>query len=71
MLITVVDPPQTKSRYLVMSPALEQVFSEIEKGAEEQLEVLWSKQEHIEKGEVSVEMFPKLIGHIEKLRRKT
>ena len=54
-----------------MSPALERAFSEIEKGAEEQLEVLWSKQEHIEKGEVSVEMFPKLIGHIEKLRRKT
>ena len=35
LIVDVVDPPQTRSRYPVMSPALEQAFSEIEKGAEE------------------------------------
>ena len=38
LIVDVVDPPQTRSRYLVMSPALQQAFSKIEKGAEEQLE---------------------------------
>ena len=54
LIVDIVDPPQTRSRYPVMSPALEQAFSEIEKGAEERLEVLWSKKEHVEVGEVSV-----------------
>ena len=35
LIVDTVDPPQTRSRYPVMSPALEQAFSEIEKGAEE------------------------------------
>ena len=52
LIVDVVDPPQTRSRYLVMSPALEQAFSEIEKGAEEWLEVLRSKKERVEAGEV-------------------
>ena len=50
-----------------MSPALEQAFSEIEKGAEERLEVLHSKKERVEAGEVSAETVPKLIGHMEKV----
>ena len=70
LIVDVVDPPQTRSRYPVMSPALEQVFSEIEKGAEEWLEVLQSKKEHVEAGEVSVEMVPKLIGHVEKVEEQ-
>ena len=70
LIVDIVDPPQTRSRYLVMSPALEQAFSEIEKGAEERLEVLWSKKECLEAGEVSVEMVPKLIGHVEKVKEE-
>ena len=53
-----------------MSPALERAFSEIEKGAEERLEVLRSKKECIQKGEASVETVPKLIGHIEKVEEE-
>ena len=60
LIIDVVDPPQTRSRYPVMSPVLEQAFSEIEKGAEERLEVLRSKKECVEAGEVSAETVPKL-----------
>ena len=59
LIVDVVDPPQTRSRYLVMSLALEQVFSEIEKGAEEWLKVIRSKKECVEAGEVSAEMVPK------------
>ena len=67
LIINVVDPPQTRSRYPVMSPALEQAFSEIEKGPEERLEVLRSKKERVEAGEVSAETVPKLISHMEKV----
>ena len=70
LIIDVVDPPQTRSRYPVMSPALEQAFSEIEKGAEERLEVLQSKKECVEAGEVSAETVPKLIGHVEKVEEE-
>ena len=70
LIVDIVDPPQTRSRYPVMSPALQQAFSEIEKGAEEQLEVLRSKKEHVEAGEVSEEMVPKLIGHVEKVEEE-
>ena len=70
LIIDIVDPPQTRSRYPVMSPALEWVFSEIEKGAEERLEVLRSKKECVEAGEVSTETVPKLIGHVEKVEKE-
>ena len=70
LIIYVVDPPQSRSRYPVMSPALEQAFSEIEKGAEERLEVLRSKKEHVEAEEVSAETVPKLIGHVEKVEEE-
>ena len=70
LIIDVVDPLQTRSRYPVMSPALEQVFSEIEKGAEERLEVLRNKKECVEAGEVSAETVPKLIGHMEKVEEE-
>ena len=70
LIVDVVDPPQTRSRYPVISPALEQAFSEIEKGAEERLEVLWSKKERVEAGEVLVETVPKLIGHVEKVEEE-
>ena len=70
LIVDIVDPPQTRSRYPVMSPALEQAFSEIEKGAEEKLEVLQSKKECVEAGEVSAETVPKLIGHVEKVEEE-
>ena len=70
LIIDVVDPPWTRGRYLVMSPALEQAFREIEKGAEERLEALRSKKERTETGEVSMETVPKLIGHVEKVERE-
>ena len=70
LIIDVVDPPQTRGRYPVMSSALEQAFSEIEKGAEERLEALWSKKECVEVGEVSAETVPKLIGHMEKVEKE-
>ena len=70
LIVDIVDPPQTGSRYPVMSPALEQAFSEIEKGAEEWLEALRSKKEHVEVGEVSAKMVPKLIGHMEKVEEE-
>ena len=70
LIVDVVDPPQTRSRYLVMSPALEQAFSKIEKGAEERLEILRSKKECVEVGEVLVETVPKLIGHVEKVEEE-
>ena len=70
LIIDVVDPPQTRGRYPVMSPALEQAFSEIEKGVEEWLEALRSKKECMEAGEVSTEMVPKLIGHVEKVEEE-
>ena len=70
LIVDVVDPPQTTSRYPVMSPALEQAFSKIEKGVEERLEVLRSKKECVEAGEVSAETVPKLIGHMEKVEEE-
>ena len=53
-----------------MSPALEKALSEIEKGAEERLEVLRSRKKQVEEGETSTEMVPKLIGHIEKVEQE-
>ena len=70
LIVDVVDLPQTRSRDLIMSPALEQVFSKIEKGAGERLEVLRSKKERVEAGEVSAETVPKLIGHVEKVEEE-
>ena len=70
LIVDVVNPPQTRSRYPVMSPALEQAFSEIEKGAEEWLEVLRSKKECVEVGEVLAETVPKLIVHVEKVEEE-
>ena len=70
LIIDIVDPPQTRGRYLVMSSALEQAFREIEKGAEEWLEALRSKKECVEAGEVSAETVPKLIGHVEKVEKE-
>ena len=54
-----------------MSPALEKALSEIEKGAEERLEVLCSRKKRVEEGETSTEMVPKLIGHVERLSRRS
>ena len=70
LIVDIVNPPQTRSRYPVMSPALEKAFSEIEKGTEEWLEVLWSKKECVEAGEVSAETVPKLISHVEKVEEE-
>ena len=70
LIIDVVDPPQTRSRYPVMIPALEQAFSKIEKGAEERLEALRSRKECVEAGEVLAETVPKLISHVEKVEKE-
>ena len=70
LIVDIEDPPQTRIRYPVMSPALEQAFSEIEKGAQERLEALWSKKEHVEAGEVLAETVPKLIRHVEKVQEE-
>ena len=67
LIIDGVDPPQTRGRYPVMSPALELAFSKIEKGAKERLEALRSKKECME---VSTEMVPRLIGHVEKVEKE-
>ena len=45
-------------------------MSEIEKGAEEWLEVLRSKKKQVEEGETLMETVPKLIGHIEKVEQE-
>ena len=70
LIAYMVDPPRQKGKHPVMSPTLEKALSEIEKGAEEQLEVLRSKKKQVEKGETSTEMVPKLIGHIEKVEQE-
>ena len=53
-----------------MSPVLEKALSEMEKGAEEWLEVLRSKKKQVEEGETSAETVPKLISHIEKVEQE-
>ena len=52
--------------HLVISAALQQALSAIEKGAEERLEVLKTKKSQLERGESSGDTIPRLIGHIEK-----
>ena len=66
MLINVVDA-QLRGKHPVMSPALQQALSAIQKGAVERLEVLKTKKSQLERGESSSDMVPKLIGHIEKM----
>ena len=70
LIVDVVDPPKQRSKHPVMSPTLEKALSEIEKGAEERLEVLQNKKKQVEEGEASVETVPKLIGHIEKVKEE-
>ena len=70
LIIGIVDPPKPMGRHPVMSVDLEKALSAIQKGAEEQLEVLKSKKKQIEEGKSSVEMVPKLIGHIEKMEEE-
>ena len=53
-----------------MSPALEQAFSEIEKGAVERLEELRKKKELAQKGEASTGTVPQVIGHVEKIEEE-
>ena len=65
--IDVVDPPKLKGQHPVISPDLERVLSDIQKGTEQRLEVLKSKKKQVEQAESSVETVPKLIRHIEKM----
>ena len=67
LIVDMVDPPKPRSKHPVMSSALEKALSKIEKGAEEQLEVLWNKKKQVEEGEASVETVPRLISHVEKV----
>ena len=53
-----------------MIPVLEQTFSEIEKGAEERLEAVQSEKERMQRGEASMETFPQIIGHVEKVEEE-
>ena len=55
----------------VMSPALEQALSEIERGAVERLEVLRKKKELAQKGEASTGMVQQVIGVVEKIEEET
>ena len=66
-----VDPPRRRGKHPVMSPVLEKALSEIEKGAEERLEVLRSRKKQVEEGETSMETVPKLIGHVEKVEQES
>ena len=70
LIVYVVDPPRRRGKHPVMSPTLEKALSEIEKGAEEWLEVLRSRKKQVEEGETSTETVPKLIGHIEKVEQE-
>ena len=67
LIVDMIDPPRRKGKHLVMSPTLEKALSEIEKGAEERLEVLRSQKKQVEEGEASTETVPRLVGHIEKV----
>ena len=49
---------------------MEKVLSEIEKGAEEWLEVLCSRKKQVEEAETSTETVPKLIGHVEMVEQE-
>ena len=51
LIVYVVDPPRRRGKHPVMSPALEKALSEIEKEAEERLEVLRSRKKQVEEGE--------------------
>ena len=70
LIVHMVDPPRQRGKHPVMSPALEKALSEIEKGAEEWLEVLRSRKKQVEEGETSMETVPKLIGHVEKVEQE-
>ena len=50
-----------------MSLALEKALGEIERGAEERLEVIRAEKQKLESGSTVMETVPKLIGHIEKV----
>ena len=54
----------------MMSAALEQALSAIQKGAEERLEVLKTMKNLLKGGKSSKGTALKLIGHIEKLERE-
>ena len=53
-----------------MSLALDKALSEIERGAEECLEVMRVEKKRIEMGGMSTGTVPKLIGHIEKVEEE-
>ena len=63
----IADPPKQLTRHPVISPALEKVLGEIERGAEEWLEAMRAEKQKLELGGVMTETVPKLIGHIEKV----
>ena len=50
-----------------MSLALEKVLGEIERGAEERLEVIRAEKQKLESESMATETVPKLIRHIEKV----
>ena len=70
LIIDVVDPPKLKGQHPVISPDLERVLSDIQKGTEQRLEVLKSKKKQAEQGESSVKTLPKSIGRIEKMEQR-
>ena len=70
LIIDVVDPPKLTSQHPVISLDLERAPSDIQKGAEQRLEVLKSKRKQVEQGESSVKTVPKSIGRIEKMEQR-
>ena len=66
-MLNTLEPPEAKGKQPVISPALEQALSMIQKGAKERLEVLRSKKSQLEAGEPLDVNVPKVIRHIKKV----
>ena len=61
LMLYCVDPPEQSAVYPVMSTDLKAALGAIQRGAEEQMEVLKQKKRQLEAGE----MKPQLVGHVE------
>ena len=60
-MLCCVDPPEQSTGHAVMSPDLQAALGAIERGAEEQLEILRDKKRQLETSEVKLQ----LVGHVE------
>ena len=60
-MLCCVDPPEQSTGHVVMSLEIQAALGAIERGAEEQLEILRDKKRQLETSEVK----PQLLGHVE------